>query len=284
MKIIYFYKYVLIFLGIGYIKKLGKNQIQWVKESLQEEENEEVLKNPKLFDYFGNNKNLITPVKNEFLFGHFESDKMEIDYLGNELSNEDKMKICEIEILKKEIDELQKEEEKIDSWINQIKSNFEKLNDDKNFKEYGYVSFDDIKALTIGEDVNLIAVRASPGTSVEIPDPEHIHKIFLQTYEVRIIKFNTILINFQNMKTGREEYDQNLLDSLSKKYQIFLDSPNGEINVYLVLTENQEREHSPRHMSAFTNSAINNNNNLSQFKPKTQNLLQENNSYRNLNS
>jgi hypothetical protein len=85
------------------------------------------------------------------------------------------------------------------------------------------------------------------------------------------------------MKTGKEEYDQNLLDSLSKKYQIFLDSPNGEINVYLVLTENQERDTSPRHMSAFRNSSISNNN-LSQFKPRTGNLLQENNSYKNLNS
>jgi hypothetical protein len=157
-----------------------------VKES-SEEENEEEFKNTNLNDYIENNKNLITPDKNEFLFGQFESDKMEIDCLGMEHSNEDQMKICEIEILKKEIDELQKEEDKLDSWINQIKSNFEKLNDDKTFKEYGYVSFDDIKALTIGEDVNLIAVRASPGTSVEIPDPEHIHKIFQQTHEVRII-------------------------------------------------------------------------------------------------
>ena len=33
------------------------------------------------------------------------------------------------------------------------------------------------------------------------------------------------MINF------KERYDQSLLDSLEKKYQIFIDSQNGEINV-----------------------------------------------------
>jgi len=36
-----------------------------------------------------------------------------------------------------------------------------------------------------------------------------------------------------------QEYDEGLLNSLSKKYQIFLDSPNGEINVFLVLNNNE---------------------------------------------
>jgi hypothetical protein len=42
------------------------------------------------------------------------------------------------------------------------------------------------------------------------------------------------------MEDGKEEKDQSLLDSLSKKYQLFLDSPNGEINVYLVLSKNDK--------------------------------------------
>lgn len=39
------------------------------------------------------------------------------------------------------------------------------------------------------------------------------------------------------MKSGKDPYDQSLLDSLEKKYQLFLDSPNGEINVFLVLSK-----------------------------------------------
>jgi len=42
------------------------------------------------------------------------------------------------------------------------------------------------------------------------------------------------------MKNGKDEYDQSLLDSLEKKYQLFIDSPNGEINVYLVLNKMDE--------------------------------------------
>ncbi len=41
------------------------------------------------------------------------------------------------------------------------------------------------------------------------------------------------------MKNGREEFDQRLLDSLEKKHQLFLDSPNGEISVYLVLNKTE---------------------------------------------
>ena len=42
------------------------------------------------------------------------------------------------------------------------------------------------------------------------------------------------------MKSGKEIFDQSLLDSLEKKYQLFLESPNGEINVYLVLNKEDE--------------------------------------------
>ena len=42
------------------------------------------------------------------------------------------------------------------------------------------------------------------------------------------------------MVSGKEPYDQSLLDSLEKRYQLFLDSPNGEINVYLVLNKEEE--------------------------------------------
>lgn len=37
-----------------------------------------------------------------------------------------------------------------------------------------------------------------------------------------------------------QDYDDGLLQSLSNKYQLFLDSPNGEINVFLVLGNNED--------------------------------------------
>jgi hypothetical protein len=134
-----------------------------------------------------------------------------------------------------EIEKLEKEEENLDYWIESMKSNFEKLTEDADFKQYGYVTFDDIKSLTNGENINLIAIKAPPGTSLDIPDPDMIHNIYLKTKEV----YKYII---QNMETGKEMYDQSLLDSLEKKYQLFLDSPNGEINVYLVLNKEEENK------------------------------------------
>ena len=85
-----------------------------------------------------------------------------------------------------EIEKLEKEEENLDYWIESMKSNFEKLTEDADFKQYGYVTFDDIKSLTNGENINLIAIKAPPGTSLDIPDPDMIHNIYLKTKEVDI--------------------------------------------------------------------------------------------------
>ena len=91
----------------------------------------------------------------------------------------------EREMIEKELNELTSEEINLENWIGNIKTSFENLTDDKNFKEYGYVTFDDIKALTIGEDINLIAIKAPAGTSLEIPDPDQIQSIYIQTLDVK---------------------------------------------------------------------------------------------------
>jgi len=100
---------------------------------------------------------------------------------NNTLNNE----IEEREMLQKELADLAQEETKLENWIENIKNDFEKLTEDKTFKEFGYVTFDDIKALTAGEDINLIAIKAPAGTALEIPDPDQIQNIYLQTLEVR---------------------------------------------------------------------------------------------------
>ena len=74
------------------------------------------------------------------------------------------------------------------------------------------------------------------------------------------------------MKSGRDNYDQTLLDSLEKKYQLFLDSANGEINVFLVLNKLDEEK---SELSA-------RNANLAKSSPLNSNILQPNKSYKNL--
>jgi transcription factor E2F3 len=84
-----------------------------------------------------------------------------------------------------ELDKLTKEDEQLHNWIDSMKSNFERLTEDSDFKQYGYVTFEDIKSLTNGENMNLIAIKAPPGTSLDIPDPDMIHNIYSKTKEVK---------------------------------------------------------------------------------------------------
>ena len=136
----------------------------------------------------------------------------------------------EIGKFESEINSLQSEMLLLENWITEIKENHEQLNNDKKFKDFCFLTFDDIKSLTKEEETNLIAIRAPPGTTLEIPDPESVEKVFQQTE--------------QNMIKGFDKYDRALLDSLQKNYQLFLESPNGEINLFLVLsnTKNSQRE------------------------------------------
>jgi hypothetical protein len=74
------------------------------------------------------------------------------------------------------------------------------------------------------------------------------------------------------MRSGKDPYDQTLLDSLEKKYQLFLDSPNGEINVFLVLNklEDDKSDISSKGLNQTKNS------------PFSSNILQPNKSIKNI--
>lgn len=47
-----------------------------------------------------------------------------------------------------------------------------------------YVTYDDIKNIMKGEDANLIAIKAPSGTSLDIPDPNHIAQIYNDVQKV----------------------------------------------------------------------------------------------------
>ncbi len=92
--------------GIGYIKKLAKNQICWIKSDLINEELGEKNKN-------NDNDDLLKQLN----------------------------KYCELE----------KEKEKLDLFIEEINKQFGKLIEKDETKQYGYVTYDDIKTETIIE-------------------------------------------------------------------------------------------------------------------------------------
>ena len=158
--------------GIGYIKKLGKNQIKWIKTDFLKE-------------------NIIT-------------------------NNEDSNKINYFL-------ELQKENEKLDSFLNEINIEFEKLSEKQETKQYSYVTYDDLKTLAENNNNKMIAIKAPLDTSIEIIDSKNI---------------KDIKENINNIFND----DKEILDDLQKENQIFMESKNGEISVYVIF--NNERENS----------------------------------------
>ena len=160
--------------GIGYIKKLGKNQIKWIKT-----------------DFL--NENII------------------LNY-----NNEDSNKI-------NKFIELQKENEKLDLFLKEINLEFEKINEKPETKNYAYVTYDDLKNLADNNNNKMIAIKAPIDTSIEIIDNKNIENVKENIGNV----FND---------------DKEILDNFKKENQIFMESKNGEISVYIIF--NNERENS----------------------------------------
>lgn len=103
-----------------------------------------------------------------------------------------------------ELEELDKEEEFLDLWTAQIQENLNNLTKEQSYDELAYVTYEDLKSLpnlTDNENETLLAIRAPPGTTLEVPDPDSFPP---------------------------EEHE---------KYQLFLRSETGEIIVYVISNE-----------------------------------------------
>lgn len=112
----------------------------------------------------------------------------------------------EMSSLNQELETLAKDERNLDHWIEQMTESLKNMTKDPMYAEYAYVTFDDIKSLkhlTDAENETLLAIRAPPGTNLEVPDPE------------------------------------SLPDTERERYQLYLQSTSGEILVYMVSNDKQ---------------------------------------------
>ena len=129
--------------------------------------------------------------------------KNKIQWIGSSDDN-DEPYMCESASLSKELEALVEEEKKIDYWTNQIQESLNQLTKDPSYTEYAYVTFEDIKNLpnlTDCQSETLLAIRAPPGTNLEVPNPDSLP-----------------------------------LDE-KERYQILLHSNSGEISVYVISSE-----------------------------------------------
>mmetsp|Transcript_4993 Transcript_4993/g.13067 ORF Transcript_4993/g.13067 Transcript_4993/m.13067 type:complete len:381 (-) Transcript_4993:192-1334(-) len=100
--------------------------------------------------------------------------------------------------LQKQVEELKESEHKLDMEIQRTRESLGSLSEDQKFKSLLFVTQADIKGLPCFAKDTLIAIRAPHGSTLEVPDPD------------------------QASESGK------------RRYQIFLKSNNGPIEVYLV--------------------------------------------------
>ncbi len=82
---------------------------------------------------------------------------------------------------KQKIMDLKEEEEKVDFWIEKMQEGLNDMANSAIYKSYAFVTYDDIKKLNQNnENKNdtLLAIRAPAGTTLEVPDPDHVNEYY----------------------------------------------------------------------------------------------------------
>ena len=86
----------------------------------------------------------------------------------------------ELAELERELQGFQEEESNLDRWIGSLQEQLKAMSSDPVYAQYAYVTYDDIKNLNFEEEEEtndtLLAIRAPPGSFLEIPDPELVQK------------------------------------------------------------------------------------------------------------
>lgn len=90
----------------------------------------------------------------------------------------------ELKMFQQELDLLNYEEVRVNQSLIEARKMFEQMTENEEFEKLGYVTFEDIKSLTNGSEVNLIAIKAPPNTSLDIPDPEQVDSIHNEVRKV----------------------------------------------------------------------------------------------------
>jgi amino acid permease len=94
---------------------------------------------------------------------------------------------------------LKDEEHKLDNVITQLKEEFEKMTKEDDFKKYGYITHNDLKNMIAEKSMNIIAITAPVGTSLEVPDHNAIQKAYENT---KLVNYNLLFIIHFNLEYG----------------------------------------------------------------------------------
>ena len=74
------------------------------------------------------------------------------------------------------IEELEKKKNELDKDIDKFKAEFNSIAKKNDFEKYGYITSDDIKKLSINANVDIILIKATKGTCMNVIDKNDIQK------------------------------------------------------------------------------------------------------------
>ena len=141
--------------------------------------------------------------------------------------------------MEKELEDLCKEEQELDYWIGQMNESLNQLTKDPSYAEHAYATFDDIKSLgnlTDAENETLLAIRAPPGTSLEVPDPETFppeekekYQVYLSSRTGEILVY--VVTNGKlNMNTEHKVYSTNSCNISQNVVDEIIDQSNNDMS------------------------------------------------------
>ena len=116
-------------------------------------------------------------------------------------------------------EELEKEKKELDDDIEKFKAEFNSIAKKGEFEEYGYITLDDIKKLSINKKVDLVVIKATKGTVMNVIDKKDIKQAYDSAK--RLMENNEMKSNYS------------LLNILNKSNQLILTCPEDVgLNIY----------------------------------------------------
>ena len=116
-------------------------------------------------------------------------------------------------------EELEKEKKELDDDIEKFKAEFNSITKKGEFEEYGYITLDDIKNLSINKKVDLVVIKATKGTVMNVIDKKDIKQAYDSAKRL--------------MENNEMKSNVSLLNILNKSNQLILTCPEDVgLNIY----------------------------------------------------
>ena len=159
----------------------------------------------------------------------------------------------EIERMNEELLDMQREEHWLDDMISTVNNQLHEMANDELYEQFAYVTYDDIKKLnniTEYKDSTLLAIRAPPGTKLEIPEVQGQEAGENEEAKEKSVKAEVQMKGgSSDGKSGKDPKERGIQTNDKMRYQIMLNSGGEEIMVYLITSNDEKSEEEPAHES-----------------------------------